>query len=106
MFRVVCFEYRICSIEYFMDELQQWELNTIIKNIKYLDRNEREIDRYKLYVSIQSNSKKKLKPEEILPLAWDKETNGEWSEDYKEQIAKKRKETEERMSQIIKNMNI
>lgn len=88
-----------------MDELQQWELNTMIENIKYLDRNEREIDRYKLYVSIQSNSKKKITPKEILSLPWDEEQGAEWSEEYKADIASKRKEMEERMSQIIKNMN-
>lgn len=88
-----------------MDELQQWELNTIVENIQYLDKNQREIDRYKLYVSIQSNSKKKLKPEEIMRLPWDDDKTAEWTEDYKKTLANRRKETEERMSQIIKNMN-
>ena len=88
-----------------MDKLEQWELNTIVENIQYLDKNQREIDRYKLYVSIQSNSKKKLKPEEILHLPWDNESNEEWSEEYKQTLAKRRKETEERMAQILKNMN-
>lgn len=106
MFRVICFEYRVCTIEYFMDELEQWELNTIVENIQYLDRNQREIDRYKLYVSIQSNSKKKIKPEEVIRLPWDGNSDNEWSDEYKEALAKRRKETEERMSQIIKNMNI
>lgn len=96
----------MCTIEYFLDTLQQWELNTIVENIKYLDRNEKEIDRYKLYVSIQSNSKKKIKPEEIMKLPWDNDETTEWSEEYKQQLSQKRKETEERMSQIIKNMNI
>lgn len=89
-----------------MDELQQWELNSIIENIKYLDKNDREIDRYKLYVSIQSNSKKKLKPEDILSLPWDNEgKNEEWSDEYKEKLNQERKEAEQRISQIIKNMN-
>ena len=106
MYRVLCFEYRVCTTDYFLNELQQWELNTIVENIQYLDKNEREIDRYKLYVSIQSNSKKKLKPEDILKLPWDSNSDNEWSEEYKEELTKRRKETEERMSQIIKNMNI
>lgn len=92
-------------MEYFLDELQQWELNIIVNNIKYLDRNEKEIDRYKLFVSIQSNSKKKLKIEDIISLPWDKEQDEKWSEEYKEKLDKQRKEAEERMQQIIKNMN-
>lgn len=76
-----------------------------MNNIKYLDKTEREIDRYKLYVSVQSNSKKKLKPEDIMKLPWD-DDDVKWSEEYKEDVAKQRKETEERMKQIIKNMNM
>lgn len=53
--------------------MQQNEVNSIVQNIPYLDRTEKEINRYKLYVSVQSNSKKKVKLEEILPLVWDKE---------------------------------
>lgn len=92
-------------MEYFLDELQQWELNLIVNNIKYLDRNEKEIDRYKLYISVQANSKKKLKIEDIMKLPWDDEQDEKWSKEYKEEIDKQRKEAEERMQQIIKNMN-
>lgn len=92
-------------MEYFLDELQQWELNLIVNNIKYLDRNEKEIDRYKLYISVQANSKKKLKIEDIMKLPWDDEQDEKWSEEYKEKVDKQRKETKERMQQIIKNMN-
>ena len=53
--------------------MQQNEVNSIVQNIPYLDRTEKEINRYKLYVSVQANSKKKVKMEDILPLVWDKE---------------------------------
>ena len=37
----------------------------------YVDRTQRELDRYQLYVAIQSHSKNKLSPKEILSLPWD-----------------------------------
>lgn len=56
-----------------MDELQEWEMNTMIKNIPYLNRNEKEMDRYKLYVTVQANSKKRIDIEKLIELPWDKE---------------------------------
>lgn len=49
-----------------------YEANDIVKNIEFLDKNARELDRYKLYVAIQSNSKKKIDVEDVMKLPWDK----------------------------------
>lgn len=106
LFRIICFEFRICSPEYFLDEMQKYEVNTIIANIPYLDKVQKETDRYKLYVTVQSNSKKRLKVQEIMSLPWDNETQDvQWTDEYKEEMKKERKETEQRIAQIIKNMN-
>lgn len=83
--------------------MQQNEVNTIVQNIPYLDRNEKEIDRYKLYVSVQANSKKKIKLEEVLPLVWDKEgknTGTMMTDEEKKEALKKAKEIEERMKHM------
>lgn len=103
MFRIICFDYKICSVDYFMDELQEWEMNTMIKNIPYLDRNEKEMDRYKLFVTVQANSKKKIKLNELVELPWDKEfknTGTKLSEDEAREYKEKASEFEERIKAI------
>lgn len=56
-----------------MNHLEEWEAQSIINNIKFVDKNEREMKRMELFVSIQSNSRKKLNVEEIFSLPWDEE---------------------------------
>lgn len=73
LFQVICFEFRVVPVQYFLDDMQEWEVNDIVSCIKWLDRTERELSRYQLYVSVQSNSKKKLTPKDILSLPWDDE---------------------------------
>lgn len=85
--------------------MQEYELNSIIQNIPYLNRNEKELDRYKLYVSVQSNSKKKVKIEEILSLPWDSEnknTGTKISQEEQTQMKERAKELEHRISQVSK----
>lgn len=88
-----------------MDNMQGYELNTIIQNIPYLDRNQKELDRYKLYVSVQSNSKKKVKIEEILSLPWDKEnknTGTKISQEEQRQMRERAKQLEHKISQVTR----
>lgn len=82
--------------------MQQNEVNTIVQNIPYLDRTDKELNRYKLYVSVQSNSKKKVKIEDILPLVWDKEgkTVTHISEDEANERRNKAKELEKRIQNM------
>lgn len=56
--------------------MQEYEVNTVIENLPYLDRNMWEQHRFLIYTNIQMNSKKKLNPSDILKFKWD--------EDYKE----------------------
>lgn len=83
--------------------MQQHEVNTIIQNIPYLDRNEKEIDRYKLYVSVQANSKKKVKLEELLPLVWDKENKNTGTKITEEEATERRNRAKE-LEMKIQNM--
>lgn len=66
--------------------MQSYELNDIINNIPYIDKNEWERFRYNIYSNIQMNSKKKLKPTDIIKYNWDiveKENNNISNEDIK-----------------------
>ena len=56
--------------------MQEYEVNTVIENLPYLDRNMWEQHRFLIYTNIQMNSKKKLNPSDILKFKWD--------EDYKD----------------------
>lgn len=49
-----------------------YEATDIVKNLEYVDKNDRELIRYQLYVAIQSNSKKKIDVTDVLSLPWDR----------------------------------
>jgi len=102
LFRVICFEYRIVGVDYFMDTMQYCELPDMINNIKYLDKNSREIDRYKLFVTVQANSKKKVKIEELMPLAWDEErkTLTKISKEEQKQLRERANQLSKKISQV------
>lgn len=62
-----------------------YEARDLVKNVVYVDKNQRELDRYKLYVAVQSNSKKKFTPQEILELPWDNKWLNKTEFEYDEQ---------------------
>lgn len=102
---MICFDYRICTIGYFLDEMSLSEVNMIIQNVRWLDRNDKEMDRYKLFVSVQANSKKKVDIEELLPLPWDEEMKNHGTKVSKEEAEAykaKMKELEERIVKVKK----
>lgn len=92
MFRIFCFEFKVVSIEYFLDEMQEYEVNTIIENLPYLDRTSWEQHRFQVYSNVQMNSKKKLSPTDIMKFAWDKEENTSITSQEIERLKNKSKE--------------
>ena len=56
-----------------MDKCSTWELNDIIENLPYLDRNLWESSRLGTYVLAQVNSKRHLTQQEILKFKWEEE---------------------------------
>ncbi len=56
-----------------MDKCSIWELNDIIENIPYLDRNKWETARFNAYVVAQVNSKKHLTQQDLLKFKWEEE---------------------------------
>ena len=71
IFRVLVFEFRVISHEYFMDKCTEWEVNDLIDNIPYLDRNLWDSQRLNAYITAQVNSKKKLTQQDICKFKWD-----------------------------------
>lgn len=52
-----------------------FEFEKLLEYSFYAHQDEWEQCRFNSYVSVQMNSKKKLKPQDILPFAWDKNNN-------------------------------
>lgn len=86
-----------------MDEMEDWEVNDIIENLPYLDRNDWERSRLQVYSNVQMNTKKKLKPNDILEFPWDnKEENTSISN---EDIDRLKRKSEMIRQQIITETN-
>lgn len=60
-----------------MDTCTEWELNDIVSNIPYLDRNMWEIGRMQSYITAQVNSRRKLQFSDICKFKWEEEPKEE-----------------------------
>lgn len=73
-----------------MDECTDWELNDLVDNIPYLDRNMWEAHRLNAYVQAQVNTKKKMTFQDICSFKWeekgDEEVNREITNDDIERL--------------------
>ena len=58
-------------MDYFMDELQDWEVYDIYSMLQYADSTSWEQTRWLMYVIAQVNSRKQLKVTDILNFSWD-----------------------------------
>lgn len=67
-----------------MDTCTVWEINDIIENLPYLDRNLWESSRLNTYVLAQVNSKKHLTQQEILKFKWEEEHIEDFVQDEKD----------------------
>ena len=72
-FRLICFEYKVCSVPYFLDEMLLSELSDTLDNIQYADRSLWESNRINSFITCQVNSKKKLKLTDIYRLPFDED---------------------------------
>lgn len=92
--------------EYFWEKMQFYELQILIDNIELISKNGWEQTRMLAYIQAQMNSKKTLKPEDIMKFTWDNveiESNiedGFASEEDKERLGKRIKEMENKMRNI------
>ena len=93
---LLCLEYKIVSIPYFMDDMKFYELSPILKNMNVSVKNDWEIGRQICYIIAQSQSTKKIKPSDIMLFPWD--------EGYKNRPKKDVKITKEMRDRMIREM--
>lgn len=73
LFKLVCFQYKVVSIEYFMDSLQEYEIEPIIEGISTYERGDWERTRFLAYCNIQKSSSKRISPQDLITFPWEKE---------------------------------
>lgn len=79
MLRILVLEYKVCSIDYFLDVMQPYELNALLENIEYSVKTSWEQTRFQSYVQAQSFSTKKMKMTDLITFGWDKEVTKDTS---------------------------
>lgn len=86
-------EYKLCSWEYFLDRMALYELDIMLDCLDNSVKQQWEQSRYICYTTIQSQSTKKLKPEDIMSFKWDKveEKNTTVTKEEKERLTEKAK---------------
>ena len=72
-FRVLCFEYKLVSIPYFLDEMGYIELECIYDHVPYSDRPIWDTSRILSLYIIAPYMKKKMDIQDMFPLPWDAE---------------------------------
>jgi len=73
LFKILVVEYKLVDYQYFMDTMQEWELDHFLSSLQYADRNLWESSRFTSYIIAQINSKKQLRPTDIMKFTWDKQ---------------------------------
>lgn len=68
----VCVQFGVVSVSYFLDEMKPYELSIICDSLHLRHKESWEQARMIAYITAQANSKKKLKPTDIIKFEWDK----------------------------------
>lgn len=66
-------EYRVVTVEYFLERMRLSELMTITDTLEYIDRGEWDRTRIACLISAQKASRKRLKMKDIFELPWDRD---------------------------------
>lgn len=69
-------QYRIVTVEYFLEKMQPWEVDAIMENANFIDSPEWDRTRLEMYSNMSIWSKKKLKITDILSFPWDNDSGG------------------------------
>ena len=72
---MVCVRYGIVSPEYFLDKMKPYELSIICDSLHLRTKDTWEQTRLIGYIIAQTNSKKRLKPTDIIQFAWEIESD-------------------------------
>lgn len=90
-----------------MDKMEDYEVNDVISNLSYLDRNDWERSRLNAYVVAQVNSRKQLKPTDIIKFSWDTEEGIRQDTSISnEDIERLKKKSEQINKQLKNNLNV
>lgn len=68
---MLCIQFNVCSVEYFLDKLKPYELSIICESLHLRQKDSWEQARLIAYVIAQSNSTKRLKPSDIIKFGWE-----------------------------------
>ena len=71
MFKTLCVEFKMVSVEYFMEKMEEWEVVEIYNVLKYSNRQLYECSRMIAYFCVMPYMKKKVSMSEFLPLPFD-----------------------------------
>lgn len=83
-----------------MDSMKDYEVYLLLDNIQYSEKNDWERSRFESYVVAQVNSKKKIKPTDLVKFSWDNERNDKPSTEISTQdIERLKKKSEEIIKQ-------
>lgn len=80
IFQLVCVQFGIVSVEYFLDKMQFYELNIICDSLHLRQKDNWEQARLVAYIIAQVNSKKRLKPTDIIKFGWEDKNNNKSQE--------------------------
>lgn len=72
---MLVFEFRIVDYVYFLDRMQPYELTNIIEALPYIDRNQWEQTRLKIFSTASMFSKSNLTVTDIMRFKWDEEND-------------------------------
>lgn len=73
LFKLLCFQYKVVSVEYFMDSLQEYEIEPIVQNIPFIEKGDWERTRFLAYCNIQKSSSKRISLQDLITFPWEKE---------------------------------
>lgn len=100
-------QFGVCSPEYFMDKMKPYELQVITEGLHLRYRDSWEQTRMIAYTVAQVNSRKRLKPKDIMVFPWEEEVKGkkprkvksiDLTKDFVETVRKQALEREKELS--------
>lgn len=107
---LLCIEYKVCSLPYFMDKMQPYEINAITDKLNLSVRNDWEICRQICYTFAQINSRKRLKPSDIMKFPWEEEKKNKHyrkpqkvTKEIKERMIREMELNKEKILKLIEN---
>ena len=72
LFNLLCFQFKVISVEYFMDVCTEWEIEDILDYLPYTDRAIREGARLSAFITAKANFKNIKKLTDIQEFIWEK----------------------------------